>query len=538
MNALLAASRRLAGILWENRWTIGVPVATLLLPATIYAVRLPEVYKASAIVLIKNVGAGQTGGPLPVARELGTEHTLSTARDRLLSNANAAAVVPILFPGASPADRKWINGVQARVEYDQVGEAAFRVGIEDTSPQRSADAVNRLLDAFLENERNVLLEDAEQRAAFHERELAEARSRFNALQAEVEAFRTAHQGTMPDQKESVSSELRSIEAETRDREAQAASARRLSQEYEKLLKQAPQEIRGAQRSQSAEEEQLGLQLKGAQQSLDTATKELAEAQQRYTAKHPTVVQLQRVADDLRAKVDRTSAELDGARKRADSDASLRRRADQQSFLDAMERLRASVTEDEARATKAADELRQRGARLQAQLSAMPATETAFVPLKHGIEQSSKTLEALIKVAGSARQVAGAFRGDVRDLTDFQIQERAVPPVSPWGPKRWKYLLTAVGMGLLISYGLVLLRSRYEEGTVASPDDLAALLPGALVVSVPLLGEGRRRWRLHLGQFALGAWVLFCVGTSAYALAARKGLVTPPGFLRSLLGGGA
>ena len=50
MKALFAILGQWIAAGWRHRWTFLVPVATLLLPATIYAVSLPDVYEAKAVV--------------------------------------------------------------------------------------------------------------------------------------------------------------------------------------------------------------------------------------------------------------------------------------------------------------------------------------------------------------------------------------------------------------------------------------------------------------------------------------------------------
>ena len=47
------AIRAAVGAAWSQRWTYAVPVATLLLPATLYAVRQPDVFRARAVVFAR-----------------------------------------------------------------------------------------------------------------------------------------------------------------------------------------------------------------------------------------------------------------------------------------------------------------------------------------------------------------------------------------------------------------------------------------------------------------------------------------------------
>ena len=99
MRALLAILGQWIGAAWRNRWTFLVPVATLLLPATIYAVSLPDVYEAKAIVHVKPLSSGDVGSGLPQEQMERPDEVMPTVRDRIFTRDHLEAVVPILIPG-------------------------------------------------------------------------------------------------------------------------------------------------------------------------------------------------------------------------------------------------------------------------------------------------------------------------------------------------------------------------------------------------------------------------------------------------------
>jgi uncharacterized protein involved in exopolysaccharide biosynthesis len=539
VSALTAPFRRASRAVWARRWTFGVPVATLLLPATVYAVRQPDVFEAKAFVTLRsvrpeNVGAG---GALPQKSETRLEHVVTSARNRLLTHGNAAAVAPVLYPDR-PLDGAAVNAVKGRVDFDQVGEGAFTVSITDRDASRAARAVNALLDAFLESERRELLVPARRRAEFMERELEKAQAAFADARERYEEFRALHPDSMPDQKDAVVERLRRLESAARDRETQAATSARLAQEYERLLRQSPQQDRSA-RVATAEEVQLDLQLRGAQTALDQARTEVASARTKYTERHPTLQQLVGEAAALEEAVARTRKDLEAARARGDAAAAERRTVEGRDWIESLERMRLQSVEDQRSAAAEARAARDEMERLQARLAEMPAVEAQLRPLRVAYDEAAKVREDRDRDARYARSAVDYYATtDAADFTGFDVKERAVVPFQPSGPQRWRFLAAAVALGSLAGYLVVALQRRSREGLVLSPDDVESLVPSALVVSVPLLEAPRARRRHALRDVALGAYVVLLVSVAALALAARKGAVPVPEWARHVLGSGA
>ena len=154
----------------------------------------------------------------------------------------------------------------------------------------------------------------------------------------------------------------------------------------------------------------------------------------------------------------------------------------------MRQWRESLLGEEKGAREAADEMRRKADELSQRLRDMQKTADLYRPLLEARARAEKTKEGADKAATDARMAADFYRkNDPADTIGYSIENRAVPPVAPSGPPRTRYLATAVALGLLLGYGLHLLRRRYvDTDLVTKPEDLADLVPGALVVSVPLL----------------------------------------------------
>ena len=130
MSALWAVIRDLLGKAWRNRWVFSVPVATLLLPATMYALKLPEVYRSTAVVNVQPLVRENPGYSLPRGSTAMPEELMDTMRDRVLTRTNLAAAVPILAPEADPKDPEVIEALSMAFEYERMGGAAFGLSIE------------------------------------------------------------------------------------------------------------------------------------------------------------------------------------------------------------------------------------------------------------------------------------------------------------------------------------------------------------------------------------------------------------------------
>jgi hypothetical protein len=170
------------------------------------------------------------------------------------------------------------------------------------------------------------------------------------------------------------------------------------------------------------------------------------------------------------------------------------------------------------------------------------TERALVTVKQELENAQRWLGVRDQAVQSARQQVDALSQPelAATLLGFRIESPARPPSpdNPSGPARSRWLAMAAAVGAAFAYGLVFLRKRFDEGVIDQPSDLADLLPGALVVAVPLYGEGRvapegRRVRAH--DLVCGAWVLACGVATVCVLAWHKGWLDVPAWFRPWLG---
>jgi uncharacterized protein involved in exopolysaccharide biosynthesis len=530
------------GGLWQHRWLFAVPVATLVLPATVYAVRLPDTYRARAVVYVRPLDATQAGAGLPQERAAQAHEMVQSSRDRLLTAVNAAAIVPVLAPHADPKDPLAVTEAQERVLWDRAGDSAFAVSLEDTNPERAAKAVNTLLASFQEQERAHRLAQAEGLLRSHEAGLQVVQREHQQALAALDGLRAQHEDALPEQETLVTQELAQLRSEILWQEQAAQHAReraRLLGEQIARLAAPPTAGRDSRRA-SAEEEKLSGQLAEQQRAADGVRKRLVEERTHRTEKHPEVQALQRQLAVLEADVRATVASLDAAR-RASQERDVQAQAAQaRASVGELGQLRQVAVGEEAQLQATAAQLREQTKTLQARLVRMADVKPLLQKQERAVESAVERVRIRETAHANQRVLVEHLRSaDPNEVTGYRVDEPALAPARPTGPSRMRYLAAAVGLGLLIGYGLLALRRRYADQPVDAPFDLGDLLPGTLVVTVPLLGaSGLPRRRFAWGDLVLGLWVLAALGGTVLVVAARKGMLEGPAWLLALVGKGA
>lgn len=542
MGWFTTAIRRVLSGAWRHRWTFAVPIVTLLVPTVIYAVRLPDVYEAKAVVEVQDFNSGDSGAALPGRVDARADQIVLNARSRLLGKAPLQSIVPLIEPGARLDDPKVIEDVRKRISYDRLTDLSFQVSITDEDPELAAKVVNTLVESFQELERAGPVRELEAKAKFHKEQADEADVDYRRALAELDAYRVKHAETLPEAKDAINSRMNAVSTEMALQKNNAQNLRsRISRLAEQISRgQAGRLSIPVSRPQTSEEKRLETQLGLDQSALADARRRLGDARRRYGSAHKVVRGLEQEFLELQAAANKTATAL--SQVRADEERAWR---DQQS-----ERAAGPVRELQRQHELAQKQLGDTETQIKeyiverqgltAQLAKIPETRAGLQKLEAVLIPIEKTRKSRMEASQRAAQKLAFFKeSQASDVTPYNVAQWAVAPPEPTGPKRMSFLLTAIALGAGIGYGLLLLRRKFEVPTLTSVDQVTRLVPGAMVVAVPMLGESgavappRIHW---VRDSVLWLYVLAGIAVTAMAVLAYKGVIEAPTWLAGLISG--
>ena len=539
-----SAFRHFLGVLWAWKWTYLVPIATLLLPATVYALRLPDTYDATAVVQITEKISAHTRVAATTDRDMAAFSLINQTRDKILAPKNAIALLPYFDPTGDPEDQALIKKLRQRIEWNRLGDNAFSVRCTHTSGETAAGAVNALCDAFTESAK---ADEVMKARKVHTTAIEELRDAERVQEEAVKALSAfyeehANRGANDLDFKRLETELSAQRNRIATLETRRAKLKTEIEELEDIKAKGPSNLEDTlNRPESALEKSLADQLSNEQTELTRARTELARLRGgNKTEKHHKVRKAVSTVEALAAAVTITQGQYDKERQSQDDRWRGRIQSEREKWFRAQDdRLAAAKRQLRGIDPQIAD-ISAKEKEIFSTLAAAPMLQEVARPLLMRRELAHEALKNA--QAGEVQALTSLRHKESAPpslVTPYEIVERAVAPADPTGPSRMKYLILAIAAGGMIGYGLMLLKRRYEGTNVVDAKDIAALLPGALVIEVPRLEEGPLvPVRSVARDMVFGAWVAGCLGVAVLAMAAHKGLLEAPTWLAKILEKGA
>jgi succinoglycan biosynthesis transport protein ExoP len=484
---------RALAILRRRRLLAAVVFLTLLASAIGFAAYLPDLYQASALVLIERQVSEAVARP-QASGEL--ENRLQVIKQEILSRAHLTELVERfgLYPALrkSPSMEDALDQTRRDIQIETTGPeqlngrtktVAFRLIYTGENRDTVADVTNALAAFYVAQNDRMRSEEATRTAAILNGRLIDAKKQLDHQEENVRAFTAQHTVDLPQQTG-----------------VTLASITRLN---DQLRLNGEQQLNVMEQRQRLLE---GVTLELQAQNIATPAAPLlgdpAELQKRILSKKDELQQLETRASDKHPDVKRLKEEIAGLEREAAA-----READQKAVESgekppepskdlppARRRALESLDGQLARLKQVEADTRASIAQFERRLEGVPAVQQEFQLLTRDQQSAKEQYDSLLKQYNDAQFVA-SMETD-RQGERFRVLESAIPPDGPKAPNRARLFLMGLLLAAAAAVGAVLVAEQLDS-SFHSLDELRKFTRVPVLAAIPAIDAVSGRRRAHV-----------------------------------------
>jgi succinoglycan biosynthesis transport protein ExoP len=483
--------------------------AAALAAAASFAMFLPDLYRASAVVLVDRPVAEAYVRPA-VAGEL--ESRLHVIKQETLSRERLTGVIERFNLYPELRENGAIEGALDRtrddIQVEQTGPeqvagrtktVAFRLHYTGRDRDTVAEVTNAIAAFYVAQNDRIRSQEAAQTTQFLKAQLDDAKKALDKQEQSVQSYNMRNSGQLPQQFELNLASLDRLNTQLR---INGERQLRVVEQRGRLTDDALILESGGGTAPGATEEDKSVdrleKLKGDLKTLET----------QFTASHPDV---RRLRDEI-ARIEKANAEAPAAPRIAGAPA-----VDPAEVYSRLGRSRRqSIQGLDAELTKLKDEetqLRASIAAVENRLESMPARQQELSMVARDRQSAKDLYDSLLKRYEEA-QISESIETD-RQGERFRILEAATVPEGPSAPNRPYLLILGVFAAIGLAAAAVVVAEQFDS-TFHNLDDLKAFTGIPVLASIPKISLSRGR---QLGHAAMVAGsILLVIGLTAYVAA--------------------
>ena len=508
---------RILDILRRRRLLAIGMFAAVLSAAVSFAIYLPDLYRAQALVLIERPvdesivrSAESAPGELESRLHIIKQEILS--RDRLLALITRFKLYPKQMKDGAIDDA--LNQMRSDVEVNPSGPeqlsgktktVSFTLNYTGDSAKRVAEVTNAIAAFYVQQNDSIRSQSALGTSQFLREQLAAAKAQLDHQEQAVTVYTTKYTGQLPQQ---VGVNLATLERMNTQLRLNGEQQIRLIEQREKLLEglDDPNAITRAENSDASPEmiERL--------KQIDKLKSDLAQLQTKFTSKHPDVVRLQDQIADLQQQEAQAEAAAQKKREAAKAAAA----ASTAAVQDAQAPRRRTIESLDAELAKMRDEetaIRATIGSFEQRLEGAPEREQEFALITRDRQAAKDLYDSLLKRYDEA-QLSASMETD-RQGERFRILEPALPPEGPSAPNRIRLLLMGVLLALAAAVAVVLTAEQFDV-SFHGIDELREFTSVPVLVSIPPIGPMPLKRRLLTGLATVSAIAMIALIATASA----------------------
>jgi polysaccharide biosynthesis transport protein len=488
---------------WLRRRWLALFVFAAVAAATIsFAVSLPNLYRATASVLIERQQVSEALVRPAVTAELETR--LQTIREDVTSRARLTDLIVRLdlYPelrGIVP-----LEGLVAKMRRDVELElrgvdspltgrnatVAFMIRYVGRDPESVARVANELAGLYVQENTRIRERQSSKTAEFLRAQLAEAKRELDEYERRVNQFRLSHIGELPQQVQLNLSSLERLNTQLRlngENQLRALDRRERLERQQAETAAAPPAV-----TVSPDQDRLA-----------KLRQQLDDLQGRFTDAYPDVVR-------VRTEIDALTRQLSQRAANSSVGGSGERKRLEQSIAAVDSELQSLADEEQI--------LRQAIASYEQRVENIPKRQQEFDELSRDYDTTRERYQTLLKRYEEAQLADSLEQG--RAVEQFRILDAALPPREPVAPNRLQLLVLGFGLAIGLAF-LAVLAAEKLDTTFHSIDDLRGFISVGMLGRVPLIpsiAERRRNRRRALLTVASAAAALVLVAAGSHFVA--------------------
>ncbi|MHC4134380.1 MAG: GumC family protein [Planctomycetota bacterium] len=459
------------------RWIVLVPTVLVFALVTLSVTVQPDTYESNAVLMPPIAKPSETAtrrDSLDVARDM-----FRQATDRLLSTNTLMQVAEKHDPYPELRERRGMVAVIETLRRHVRIELNLRTGsitifashsAGDRPAELSSEMASTLATIFVDSQRNALEDKAAKMEKFLLQEKTRVREELERAQNRVYAFNLKHSGSLPTDVETNKSRIDRLRQQIVDhRQNQRmvqSDIRRLGREVAHLDTQLTYT---AERGDGS----IAMAIEASERLLSSLQLELARLRVEYEDGNDKIVEQSVLIDGVQAQIEGL---------RGTDSKSTRSREQYLKFLQ--------------------DENRKQITRYEEEVVHL---DKVIIDLEKGIDVAQQALLTAARIDSEfdahnreVEDILGRYTVIQRKLTEaqnrrkygeydssapIQVAQGAFVPIKPASPDRLMTSLVGLLIGLGVGIGLAFLRHRIDA-SYRQADDLRALMPGAVLVTIP------------------------------------------------------
>ena len=464
-------------VLQRRKYWILLPALVVIAAGLALGPLVPRTYKSTSTILVQGQNV-----PSVYVKSSENNPTSTSRLEQIKLEVMSGKGFPQIIDklGLYPKLRKQasmtqlVGAMRKDIEVEEVPDAgderggvgAFTISYISDTPRQARDATKEITALFLQQSVNDGRQQANGADSFLTTQVAAAGQQLAAEQAKIQAFRSSHANSLPEQAQADMQMIGQYQQAMQTNQDALTQANQQRVYLQSLLNVKPNGDQGA----SAPPPATPLQLELAQKQ-----QELRADLLKYTPEHPDVIRLQHDIAALKVEIQNAPK---GSSPVALTQTPL---ATGPTMNDQLRSQLIALNADIKGRQERQVQLEQKVAQLQGSVGGLPAVQTEFAALNADYTEMQKNYNALLEKQQEAAMTSALNQRE--QSQPFVVVQPANLPSRPFRPDPVLLHLGAVLMGLLIGLlcGLVV---ELNDDTMHDSDEVAAYLKLPVMVALP------------------------------------------------------